>query len=279
MSATERISSRSTSDADGKVSTTRVYLVNKPPDTALDDVDVPKDGDTLPWDDSQQVVSRSAMWETGSIAYSAVTVIYSNDGGNWGGPADPLFKSWTLSYRTVAVQIPYSVEDPRKYRYRDSNGQVKIIPGYPVQAITHWESRKIFSREVRVTNFYITQWEAIGDQNDKLHKIGNRWYRFTIGDVREVSRNVWDAVYTWEFDPGTPDLFPPPTSALVYPWHIASQINGFTPDRLWARPPYHSLRAIPQFDNDIPIAPIMEAIPEYDYFTPNGWQLLPGVTL
>lgn len=261
-------------------STTRVFQVDTTQDQALGTTGVPLPGEALPWDATQSVSARTARYETGSKTTSRVWITYSTSGGTtWGGtnPADPNFKSWTLSYYDTEVSIPYAYRNPFAFRYRNGAGTSVSLDTYPVTSETHWESRKKFIRRVRITNFYIAQWETVGAQANNLHKIGAFWYKFSIGDIQEVARNVWDVTYTWEYDPGTPNIFPS-DSQVHFPINQVSTLYAVTQ---YARPPFTSIYVIPGYDSGPPPTPFWPTFKNKLDFAvfPTGWTSLPGMSL
>lgn len=217
-----------------------------------------------------------ANYWPGSVNESIITAHYSNDPPTWGSPADPFFKSWTLSYYRVAQPLPYAVRDVMGYRYIDAQGNPQGITTYPVAMASHWESRMKFVRHVRVTGLVADDWNAISDQSNKIHKIEDRWYLFQLGDVQELRRNVWDTTYTFEFDPGTPDIFQniDPDQTWPFGFHADPPMPG---GPTYARPPYTEIRLKPDYNaqTGLPAWPIY--VPVYAYeFAENGHLNLPG---
>lgn len=266
--------------------TTRVFQVDTTQDLALGITGVPLPGEPLPWDTDQTVTSRTSRYESGSRTTSRVWITYSTAGGTtWGGnnPADPNFKSWTLSYYDTEVLLPYAYRNPFALRYRNQSGQSVSLDTFPVEADSHWESRKKFIRRLRITNFYITQWEQVGAQANKLHKIGGLWYKFSVGDIQEIARNVWDVSYTWEYDPGTPNILPV-DSTVHFPKDLVSTLypnGGIAGDGKYGRPPFTTIYTIPGYDPGpppTPFWPTFKAKPDHEA-NANGWQTLPGMSL
>ncbi len=266
-------------ESGGRKTTTRVFHINVPQDIALDQTGIPQDDEALPWDSSQTAFSRVASYQTGSVNYSRVVVTYSNDPPTWGGgnPGDITFKGWNISYYRISQAIPYAIRDPRGYRWTDATGASQAITTYPVQYTNHLEARKRFIRHVRISNLTAAQWEPIGNLSNSLMKINNRWYLFTLGDLQEVARNVWDTSYTFEYDPGTPSGVFPIDDDYDFPDGLAAvrPPGGFGTATFWTRPPYHEVRLIPGYFNNAPTWPVWRAICAYTV-NQNGWQLLPA---
>lgn len=268
-------------ESGGRTTSTRIFQADVPQAVALDPAvitNIPQIDDVHPADPAQTVYSRTATYERGSVTTSRIVIRYSSDPPTWGGnnPADPFFKSWNLSYYRVAQPIPYAVEDPRSLRYTDATGTTQFIKSYPVAFTSHWESRSKFMRRCRVTQMTAAQWEPIQDFTNKLCKIYNRWYLFTVSDLQETSRNVWDVTYTFEFDPGTPSGVFPIEDNLLFP-------DGLGPVRpmpgiatFWTRPPYHEVRVIPGSGvGGVPFWPAFFAVCPYEVLA-TGHLTLPG---
>lgn len=282
----ELIESRSTGKEPGRDTTTRIFQVSPvTAELALDVAGVPVLDEALPWDDEQACVSLVADYWPGSYMVARVVAQYSSDGGTtWGGnnPSDPNFKSWTLSYGRVAQQIPYAVKDVRTFHY-SSNGVEKFTTSYPVKEVNFWEARKKYIRRLRIRSFTADVMDQIiSRQANKLHKIYGRWYLFVVGDVVEVSKNTWDVSYTWEYDPGTPEIpatDPAVTYALVVaPAWIVDPVHY--PAAFWARPPFHQTGTIPFRDPTTGEISWPDWIATCPYQRdPIGWLSLPGFTL
>lgn len=278
--ATELIESRASDRPEGGPnSTVRVYLVDGPPDqvSLVGAVNLPALNDPLPWDTAQVCYSIRPVRQTNLVSSSTVTVLYSNAPPHWGGsnPSDPNFKSWTLSYYRVAQPIPYAVRDTRTSRWTGPGGTTNFVTTYPVAYASYWESRSKFIRRVRVQNFAASGWEPIGDLSNKLVKIYSRWYLFTLSDVVEVSRNNWDASYSFELDMGTPDNFQNIDPNMTWPFGFTSTVYGGL--TTYARPPFTEIRLIPGYDaaNNLPAWPIFKPVLPY-VINQNGHTNLPG---
>lgn len=285
----ELIESRSTTDQIGRKGTRRVFHDEISPELAKLEPQCPKVGDKLPWDNEQKCVDVSADWVRGSgnngVKTSEIVVTYDTSGATWGGvnPNDPFFKSWTLSYFRVNQDIPYAFRDTRTHRYNDQAGVNHFITSFPVQTTAIFETRKKFVRRVRITNMAAAQWEPIGAQTNKLHKIYTFWYLFSVGDIQEVSSGVWDVNYTWEYDPGTPNAFQNLDPDISFPFSNQCRPTGMYPGALYCRPPFHKILTVPQVgpsggDPNAPTWP--KFVPICDYETnASGYNTLPGFTL
>lgn len=241
--------------------------------------------DKLPWgSDGQRVVTMTAERVPGSLAVTLVTVQYSNT-ASWGGanPNDPNFESWSLSYSRVSQELPYAIRDQRTSRYTAAGGVTQFQTSYPVTAHSWWETRKKYVRRLRIRGFNANTMDLIISRNaNTLHRIYGRWYLFLVGDVIEVAVNTWDVSYTWEYDPGSPDVFVD-TADLVFS-HIVppAWLNDpiYYPADTWARPPYHQVGTIPVYNatTHAPFWPEFHAECPY-LLNATGYQSLPGFTL
>ncbi len=281
----ELIDSRASSDAPGERGTLRSFQVDATQDLALSADALPKVGDKLPWDTSQIVTARSADYENGSYQVSRVMVRYSNV-GKWGGinPADTTYKGWKIGIRRIAQAIPYAIRNPYQYQYVDNTQATQFITSYPIHQDLHPEAREVYIRQVRINTFDVsTVVNTIRKQTNKLHKIYGLWYLFEAPDLVEVARNVWDIQYSWEYDPGTPDVFVD-NNDMVFPhiltpsW-IANPI--YYPDQFMARPPFHQVATIPVLNTTTnrPFWPMFVGNCAYDRTVPSGYLGLPGFSL
>lgn len=285
--AEERIESRQTQEVSGVTTTTRVYQADTTPDLMGTMVGLPQIDDPLPWAPGpparpQLCFSRTAMYQPGSVRHSLIYILYSDAPGTWGGinPAQPNFKSWSLSYFDTEVTIPYSFRNPIGYRFPGVNGQVQVVDSFDVQGTSVWESRKKFIRRLRVQVFNQAEWDAIGTRTNQLHKIYGLWYRFSIGDIQEVAASLWDVSYTWDFDPGTPNVPVPDDNSVRWPRNFNSTLYTLGSPS-YTRPPFNSIYVTPGFDPGPPPVPSWPSFRvKLDHATnPTGWQGLPGMTL
>lgn len=281
VEARELIDSRkSLREAPNRRSTERVFQADITQDLAVipgNVTNLPEIGDKLPWDTTQEVYTLSAVYEHGSVNTSRITVYYSNDPPTWGGniPGDTTFMGWNQSYYRIAQPIPYAIEDTRSHRWVHPDGTTRSITTYPVAHSSSWEARKKFIRNVRVAGVNSSMWETIGDLSNKLVKVYNRWYQFTLGDVIQRAQNVWDTTYTFDFDPGTPNVYDGQTGSVFYPANL-SDVQGLYPGLFWCRPPYHIVTLIPGYANGLPDWPTWVATPQYEV-AQTGHLSLPGI--
>jgi len=136
---------------------------------------------------------------------------------------------------------------------------------------------------------------AMDNQNNRLHRINGRYYRFKAGGYTEIRSGIWLVNYQFFYDSGTlydPSLsaFDQPFSRLAIPQPItggpgpgdpvlhpgANPLLGRTGVQ-YMRLPYHK-RLIVAADPDNPAAR-----PQFPHFLPyfvdpNGWQELVGLT-
>jgi hypothetical protein len=279
--AIERKPSRANVKDDGRTSTIREFYAQVSPDLLGTVTGLPSLDDPLPWDATQVAYSIRADYEPGSVDFTRIVVHYSSDPPTWGGNS-PSFKSWTLSYFRVAQPIPYAIKDKRTYRYFDAQtNQTQFITSYPILGTTFWEARKRFIRKVRITDMNPTIWEPVGEQTNTLHKIYGKWYLFTVGDIIEIAKRVWDVTYTWEFDPGTPDTLNAFSSSPDVLWPYGQQCTPLNmyPGQTFGRPPFHEVRTVPETDlSGNPFWPDFVAMCPYRV-VPLGYATLPGFSL
>lgn len=286
--AREIIESRGNSEEDGRLSHVRVFQADVTPDQLATVTGLPALGDPLPYNNPnplQPIIAYniSADYIDGSDKMTLIRVQYSDDPPTWGGhnPADPFFKSWSLSYYRVAQPIPYAIRDQRTHSYINTQTGLRVnIESYPILGDSYWESRMKFIRRVRVRNFVSGNWQAIGDRNNTLHKIYDKWYLFSVGDIQEVARNTWDLAYSWEYDGGTANKFASfESGSIYYPKNKLSTITGMYTGDQFARPPFHHIVTIPQADaNNNALVPLF--VPVCDYNADEfGYVGLPGFTL
>lgn len=289
--ARELKDSRSNREEDGRLSHVRVFHADVTPDQLASVTFLPVLGEPLPYSNPNPLrpiiaYNISADYESGSNNLTRITVAYSDDPPTWGGhnPADAFFKSWSLSYYRVAQPIPYAIRDQRSFSYINSQTGVRTnVLSYPIMGDSYWESRTKFIRRVRVVNFAgpgnSANWEAVGERNNTLHKIYNKWYLFTVGDIIESARNTWDLSYAWEWDPGTPNVFSNTDPDVRYPFNMQSIVPGVYTGDSFARPPFHEIVTIPASDiNGNPTWPTFK--PKCSYNAVEfGYVGLPGFTL
>lgn len=293
----ELIESRSIG-SDGETRTgVRVFRVDMPPDAVIL---TPPPGlprpifDRWPADEELVCTRLDAEYWRNSVNESIVRATYStDDSGRYSlNPLRPDFHSWSISYKNVVEEIPYWVRDDTAYRYVDINGVQQFLATYEIKAEKHIESRKIITRRVVLQDLSYEQIEAIGNQNGKLHKINNLWYRFHVGDIEEQAKRRWATMYQWEYDPGTPDFFkpanwsnfPPGAGTLyMFPFNQVTRVPNMYTGREFCRPPFHVFAVLPsRFSPGPPPAyeppTINNVVCPYE-IDAEGWRVLPGVQL
>lgn len=294
MFVEEQVNTGDTSQTEASRDTTRIFKVwpatqevactaiGTSPTTGLV-VAIPALGDKLPWDSNQEAVAIVGAYIDDSVQTVMVSVRYSTSGATWGGinPANPNFKSWSMSYSRVIQNIPYAIRDPRQFRYQQGNGTVKIVTSYPVRQNYHPEYRKKYIRRLRILAYNASTMDAIiSQQANSLHRIYQRWYLFTTGDIVEAARNTWDVSYVWEYDTGTDDVFVD-TADVAWP-HFPAPIWMQMPNgTFYARPPFHEVGTRPIYNTttNTPFWPVFEPVCAYDYDDPSGYLTLPGFSL
>lgn len=249
MAATEQLQSRSIGWDDNDVLRgTRIWLVDGAPPTAKNDPELPATGTEFPGFPELKLDLLEATYF--SPTQSRVTGTYTTDGsGTYNGtnPTSPTYASWAVDVRTYDQTIPYFQVDPVRYSYTDVRGATPVerfITGYHIDEEVHTETRVTISRRVIISSsFGIQQLDAISSLSNSLIKadaLGQRIWRFIAGPVEEVSPGRWQTTYTFEDDPGTPNIFPV-SATLKWPRNLRSVIPNVYTGVDYARPPFHKV--------------------------------------
>ena len=111
---------------------------------------------------------------------------------------------------------------------------------------------------------------AIATQTNRIHKLGDKWYRF------EGSSLTWESTayrteYRWLYDPGVTDASAS-SAGVVVPSGLASTVDGLT----YSVPPYHTVYLIPASDNIV--APTFATVLN-GTVDASGYLSLPGLVL
>jgi hypothetical protein len=287
----------------------RRFYVPLPPDTAHTWPELPQSGDPFPGQPPGQIFTiRMDRYDVAPAddGMSIVTAVYTNDRSGRLNPApdrtEPSFKSWSMDFQEAAADYPTVMTYPLRIPGETGSGG----PGRTADTTIYkiGEQLIVWERSIVLTNVTSDELRRIGAQNNKIHKIGDRAYRFKAGRIHQTERTAWETVYTWIEDPGTP----PPKGilgAFTYPANggfsqgvpsyagpvsvgpvtderriyvppktanqLLLQIAGLSDTREYVRSPFHQIGfeltkdMIPQFWQHCP----------YD-IEANGWQNLPG---
>lgn len=209
-------------------------------------------------------------------------------------PEDPEFFTQSGDWFDEFDSIPNA---RKKNTLTNSNGQG------PLQTIQLWDfetppmevlyTSRQHTMTVNVGGLIGNAIAAMDNQNNHLHLILGRYYRFKAGGYNEISHNVWTVNYQWFFDSGTEyddslAVFYGPTSPIAIPPFVtggqgpsldhpgAVAALGRTGAK-YLRLPYHKRLIAPARSGvaaDYPLFP--HHLP---YFRdPTGWQELVGLT-
>lgn len=220
-----------------------------------------------------------------------LTAMYSNDGRFQASPqqAKAIIDEpavYSASFRRSEIMMPYA----RKARIT-----LPTAEGVEVETADVWEldelpdDTELHIIEYQATfagNQFAAGVEAMRKQARKIHKIGDRFYRFQSGNVRQNKDGTYTTTYSWEYDPGIYDgvstsvlIGTGGSAVLAFPVAIESIFGAPSPGLLnsWHRPPFHLV--IPyRATNNATYVPLFEArlngIVDY-----NGWQTLPGMVV
>lgn len=190
----------------------------------------------------------------------------------------PVFQKVTKTFSSVGPPAPIfqPVERIKKFQYKRVVNRITINAEIP--ALINIESQ-----------FALT--EYINQQNNKLHKIGGRWYVFEADGLRRLSEGLWQFTYRWSSDPGVPNTLDLPiegdfavNETEYYPLSWKPGDGGFSefvpdPQESWIKLPHHRLDT---GMSDSPSTPPAVAVAPQFLVGSNtgdgdGYTLLPGV--
>lgn len=267
----------------------RRYLVDAPAATALNDGDLPDEGDAHPV--FSGLFARRFAVELASPTHSIVAVTYTNS-SSWRrkGDVDDLasdYHSWTTTYESVNVKLP-SLK-ATQHDFPDLSGSSPISK--TVWVPETWESREtrmIFTLRISDTVTNLTkstialsfaEYALVRAEADKLHTINGVQVRFRPRLIDQQSPNEYVIQYEWEFDPGT--LKPLGSASgfatidsdaigisgkVAFPWYASGSL---------VRRPYHRIIVVPD-PTDVEARPVFQQVLDYEQ-NATGWQSLPGI--
>jgi hypothetical protein len=276
MPITELISSHEyTIERTGTRTARRVWLAQMPAQAAIAELGLVVNSTTYPDDPTLTLRTVDGQYQSNSPGYSQITATYDN-GGPWGGapvaPTDPTFRSWSVSYQERRVVVPRAFS--KSVIYAGPDGEVTNTFRELNTDLAPVHTFTTISRRTVLTSVSPELFEYLGELTNTLQKIGNRWYRFTVGDMEEVEPNRWTVTYTFENDPGTLNIWAAhdPAGPIIYP----SDLSGDYSTGLFARPPFYNVRAVEEAVNPTTSTIRFEAEPAYIVLNQNAWQTLPG---
>lgn len=276
----------------------RVFYVDRAPDSALTDPELPQPNSIYPTQGPGTLFPLkldSYDWEVAENGNTYVYCNYSNDRTGRLSPhpdtTHPDFKGWDIDEQDTSIDWPTLV----RYRLKvpGESGGTAYTPAVDPTIYKIAESLTIFSRRVVLTNVTAVDLAKIRAQNGHLHKLpdGNV-YRFKSGRATQTEVNAYETSYTFISDPGTPapghwrgaaypesgvipippaaeerEFYGPPVEQnnLIY---LDPTLND---GKRYTRSPFHIIDYV--LDKDF--KPIWHQFCPYTY-EPNGWQQLPG---
>lgn len=225
-------------------------------------------------------------------------------------PPPDLSTAWTGSFQTEEFTIPFALLKASKVPGIPSPN---APPGTPIPQVEvlDWafDEQPIYqtvvrhSRKARVVVDLAAAIDIIAEQNNKLHKIGNRWYRFEAGDYQPYDATRYEFTYSFVFDSGTQAITtseggPPATdpgggpslvrSYMMPPSDKPHPVAQVYPNFLFTRPPFCNVfvfrgRGSPSGPQQGSAEPVFVAFCNYDISygiggEPGlGWLRLPGI--
>lgn len=219
-------------------------------------------------------------------------------------PAPELNGAWQGSFQTEVFQLPFAII---KRSFVPGNPSPDAPPGSPIPRVqvNDWsfEEQPVFQTIVRHSRKAIipvnlaNAIETIAEQNNKLHRIGSRWYRFEAGDYRRYDNARYEFTYSFIYDSGMRNTYtaraaPPPTDPGGGPSPVAPQyamppntashpVPTVYPGRVWTRPPFcnvFALRGTGDTGSQY-VDPDFVVFCNFDVSANNGlgWLDLPGI--
>jgi hypothetical protein len=267
-----------------------VYRVDKAPDVALHDPELPKVGSTHEWNGHTLTVRAYGEVKRVGPGYTDVQILSDNDGSTAGPPINPdsdeTFKDYNITQTRVITRVPAFI------LYWDI-----LDHGDDVYSRTaRWEpyefnaeiSRATLEVSMNLPRFGPAEYQAIAKQNGRLHIFPNleKW-RFLGARTHIITRERARVTYSWEYDAGVPGdtgaggQLPPPR--LISP--AGADVTGTPVQSLDAgtlllpsvgRPPWWRYRIIPSQEVGEP--PNIGLSPESTYLVVDaaGYNQLPG---
>lgn len=188
------------------------------------------------------------------------------------------------SISSQSVDIPYA-RRTRLVMFQDGS---LVSPTYGTQHVWQIETQAVtestskISVRVSVPNVTVPEMTTrILAQQNVIHVIGGRGYRFDGGYFSEATSNRYDVTYTWTYESGTRDvtLAAPQqqqngAAQVIFPSGFQSIIpNDTTP---YTRPPFCEVVWAYQEVGDSTSPPVFVVQP-LNVLVPDGWSSLPGL--
>lgn len=216
-------------------------------------------------------------------------------------PPPNLDTAWVGSFQTEQFVIPFAV---LKRSYVPGVPDPSAPPNTPVPRVEvdDWafDEQPIFQtvvrhqRKARIETNLATAIDIIAEQNNKLHKIGSRWYRFEAGDYKPYDATKYEFSYSFVYDSGTQAVTtsttnPQASSLYIMPTNsFRHPIQQIYPLRTFTRPPFCNIFAVrgpgsPSGPESGQAEPEFVAFCNYDMSVGAGgqpglgWLQLPGI--
>jgi len=276
-----RPGSQPRADYKGSRTASRRFLVDVTPDL------VPLDGSIvgLPAINSSHPTipgARADLIEASEVPgkkdWAYADVLYSTE-RKFGFPKQPIatneltFKSWGMEPLTVDRAIPVAKKITRSVPSPSGGAPTTVTTwGYgPDFTVSYFETVPIVIRKVVLSTFDSSIWNAIIEQNNKIHVLPDGLpYRFEAGAITQTTATAWETTYSWYGDTGSvaPKLINPANlnnADIIYPPGLPGFFYSRSAFGVW-QVVHNPLNPWPKFIETFP----------YDDDTPGGWSTLPG---
>ena len=215
------------------------------------------------------------------------------------GPISPEFFGQSGDWYEAADSLPSAKQ---KVTVVSMGGEPPVGPPEPPVTIRPWvfESFDIqytsrqHTMSVNIGGNIGSAITAMDAQNNRIHRINDRCYRFKAGAYNEISPDTWVVDYHWFYDSGTvyDDSLAPfyaPDSKVLFPFFIEGGAVAPDPEVhkgavpalgrngvRYLRLPYHKRLVVANADENPESKPTFPHFLPYVY-EPNGWQSLVGL--
>lgn len=207
-------------------------------------------------------------------------------------PDDPEFFGQSGDWMEFEYDLPIA---KRRTRIVSMGGELPVqqtIKPFEFESVTIKQTLREHTMSVNIGGLIGDAIAAMDDQNNKIHRINGRPYRFQAGGYNEIRTGVWLVNYKWLYDSGTlyddslEDLYQP-ASDICFPFFI---IGGAPPSPehpgavsslgrtgiKYLRLPHHKRLIAPNPDGNPESYPLFPHALPFVY-EPNGWQSLVGL--
>lgn len=199
---------------------------------------------------------------------SLVTALYSTDGSFRAAPTidprDPEYKPFSATFSLVQTPIPFAYKQTLQV---PGNATKKDV--WAIQSVEIQETIGIYSVQFAYPFFDGSISRILREQNNKLHLIEGKYYRFTVGNVTPVEKNLWTYEYSWRGDDGTRRFTGALSGVAVLP-----PANKTWQGEQYVRPPFHGLVAVPDAA-DPTVQPEFREFLSFE-IDDDGYESLPG---